>query len=269
LYRLLNQESILPNGHKSDSPYELAQQLLLKLTDAIRELSRPIDAIKHQAKTVTVGISRPTPTLKGAIGEIFKELQINPNTVLWRNLSYLIATEPLLNEVTGATLYHVSQLDPDGQPIADSRIFKETAIGTAASITSRTSSNSTLKGSKWLALKDNSVFIGIGRTDGRHIAIIPLRVNDPQEARILLLHLAYDEKANRQDRINLMQARGHVYDQFRAAVTELNLPWNDHLLTQVPIETLFDSTPDRFVEALAKHAGRFDSWMNLDAVPIN
>ena len=32
--------------------------VLEALSRAIKELSRPIDAIKHQAKTVTVGISR-------------------------------------------------------------------------------------------------------------------------------------------------------------------------------------------------------------------
>ena len=36
----------------------LIEELTVALTSAIEELTRPIDAIKHQAKTVTVGISR-------------------------------------------------------------------------------------------------------------------------------------------------------------------------------------------------------------------
>ena len=35
----------------------------MALTKAIDELTRPVDAIKHQAKTVTVGISRCDETL--------------------------------------------------------------------------------------------------------------------------------------------------------------------------------------------------------------
>jgi glucosamine--fructose-6-phosphate aminotransferase (isomerizing) len=36
----------------------LVDELVMRLTRAIEELTRPVDAIKHQAKTVTVGISR-------------------------------------------------------------------------------------------------------------------------------------------------------------------------------------------------------------------
>ena len=36
---------------------------------AIDELSRPVDAIRHQAKTVTVGTSRKMPALKGVLFE--------------------------------------------------------------------------------------------------------------------------------------------------------------------------------------------------------
>ncbi|MDQ3107068.1 MAG: SIS domain-containing protein, partial [Actinomycetota bacterium] len=43
---------------KLASPSALVDDLLDALNDAIDELTRPIDAIKHQAKTVTVGISR-------------------------------------------------------------------------------------------------------------------------------------------------------------------------------------------------------------------
>ena len=40
------------------TPAKLVESIVDALTRAIEELTRPIDAIKHQAKTVTVGISR-------------------------------------------------------------------------------------------------------------------------------------------------------------------------------------------------------------------
>src|SRR5690606_23035114 len=43
---------------KVGSPAALVDDLISALTRAIEELTRPVDAIKHQAKTVTVGISR-------------------------------------------------------------------------------------------------------------------------------------------------------------------------------------------------------------------
>ena len=45
------------------TPAVVAADLTVELTEAIEELTRPVDAIKHQAKTVTVGISRADETL--------------------------------------------------------------------------------------------------------------------------------------------------------------------------------------------------------------
>ena len=48
---------------KVGTPSTVVEDLTAALTKAIEELTRPIDAIKHQAKTVTVGISRSDETL--------------------------------------------------------------------------------------------------------------------------------------------------------------------------------------------------------------
>ena len=48
---------------KVGTPAVVIDDLTAALTRAIEELTRPIDAIKHQAKTVTVGISRTDETL--------------------------------------------------------------------------------------------------------------------------------------------------------------------------------------------------------------
>jgi glucosamine--fructose-6-phosphate aminotransferase (isomerizing) len=236
------------------SPYDIGQQLLESITEAIRELSRPIDAIKHQAKTVTVGISRPVPSLRGHLGAIFRELQIDQSSLIWRHISYLIAADPLISEVSGATIYSISNLDPDGIPTSDSKIYRELSHGLAAEISSRTETDHLLKGSKWLALKENSVYIGTGRRDGRNIAIIPIRCDNPNQARILLLHLSFNEQASLQDRLNLLRSRGYIYDQFRAATTEINLSWSDQLLLDTPVEYLFDDSPDRFISSLSRLA---------------
>src|SRR3546814_2018130 len=45
------------------TPAVVVDDLTASLTQGIDELTRPVDAIKHQAKTVTVGISRSDETL--------------------------------------------------------------------------------------------------------------------------------------------------------------------------------------------------------------
>ena len=51
-------EQYPPRPGKVGTPGALIDELVVALTRAIEELTRPVDAIKHQAKTVTVGISR-------------------------------------------------------------------------------------------------------------------------------------------------------------------------------------------------------------------
>ena len=51
-------EEYAASSGKVGTPAALIDELVGALTRAIEELTRPIDAIKHQAKTVTVGISR-------------------------------------------------------------------------------------------------------------------------------------------------------------------------------------------------------------------
>ena len=48
---------------KVGTPSVVIEDLSLALTRGVEELTRPVDAIKHQAKTVTVGISRSDETL--------------------------------------------------------------------------------------------------------------------------------------------------------------------------------------------------------------
>ena len=51
-------EQYAASSGRVGTPAALVDELVLALTRAIEELTRPVDAIKHQAKTVTVGISR-------------------------------------------------------------------------------------------------------------------------------------------------------------------------------------------------------------------
>ncbi|MCX6224680.1 MAG: SIS domain-containing protein, partial [Bacteroidia bacterium] len=61
---------------KTDEDFASPLDLLdITLGRAIDELTRPIDAIRHQAKTVTVGTSRKEKELKGIIFDLMEELK--------------------------------------------------------------------------------------------------------------------------------------------------------------------------------------------------
>jgi glucosamine--fructose-6-phosphate aminotransferase (isomerizing) len=223
--------------------------LLDELTRAIGELSRPIDAIKHQAKTVTVGISRAEAPLVGPLADALREAALDPAALPWPWLARLRALAPLVREVAGMTTYAVDDLEA-GQPLPTSRIRKLAATGVAASIPSRTERDQSLTGTKWLALLRREVVVARGRRDGRLIAALPDVAAGAPKGRLLLLHLVADEAARRAARVAWLATRSGRLDELRAAVTESGGAWSDALLESVPVAALLAGEPEALTAAL-------------------
>ena len=92
------------------------------LGHAIDELSRPIDAIRHQAKTVTVGTSRKEQPLEGMIFDLLKELCFSAKSLTSKNVLASVSLQPAIAAINGYTLYEVNNLDMDGNPTDESTI---------------------------------------------------------------------------------------------------------------------------------------------------
>src|SRR5205814_8303949 len=93
---------------KIGTPSVVLEDLTEALTRGIEELTRPVDAIKHQAKTVTVGISRSEDALLAV--PIVRELLragAGRDRLSYRALRTLAALDPAVAEVTGYTRYRV------------------------------------------------------------------------------------------------------------------------------------------------------------------
>ena len=97
---------------KVGTPSTVVEDLTAALTKAIEELTRPIDAIKHQAKTVTVGISRSDETLLQV--PLVQEVLATGaprDSLTYRALRTLVALDPAVDAVVGWTRYRI-----DGDP---------------------------------------------------------------------------------------------------------------------------------------------------------
>ena len=89
---------------------------------AIDELTRPIDAIRHQAKTVTVGTSRKEKVFKGIIFDLLEELNFAVKDLTYKNVMTVSRIQPVVSAVRGYTIYDINNLDAQGNPAEDSTI---------------------------------------------------------------------------------------------------------------------------------------------------
>ena len=165
---------------------------------AIEELTRPVDAIKHQAKTVTVGISRSDETLLAVpLVQAVLDAGAPRDRLSYRTLRKLAALDPAVDAVTGFTRYRV-----DGDVAGDlATISVVDRGGIGRDLVSRTERNSQLRGTKRRIAVEREVVAARGRSDGRTLVFVP-EVKGSETTGITLLHVRWV------DRLSAAAARG-------------------------------------------------------------
>ncbi len=217
------------------------------LNIAIDELTRPIDTIKHQAKTVTVGTSRADETLLSSLLATAALAAGAPRDQLsYAALRTLAALDPAVVEVTGWSRYRIEG-DVRSASGPDAAIWLTDRDGTALGIESRTAANPQLRGSKHRAAFEREVTVVRG-SDNRTVLHIP-ETTDGTTTGLTLLHCRFVERLSAPAmRSVLMGYRGR-YGALADAVTE-TLPWfRDDLLATLDVFDLLT----RPVYVLAEH----------------
>ena len=223
--------------------------MLHRLGDAIGFLARPVDAIKHQAKTVTVGTSRLSERLEGVLfgalaAENFSDVQLTPsNVMVLKNL------QGVIRDIEGSVLYRISGLNLLGEPEETTAIEVLNKRGTTSAIPSRVETDKTLKGSKRTIVRQGNVYIGKGRKDDRSILVVPLLSSAPARPNsiehLLLLHITFKDTVP----LNVkMRALGGKYEHIRNIVQENSIGWSDDLLELVAIDELFGRSAEKVGE---------------------
>ncbi|MEE9414569.1 MAG: SIS domain-containing protein, partial [Acidimicrobiales bacterium] len=169
---------------KVGTPSVAIEDLASALTVAIEELTRPIDAIKHQAKTVTVGISRSDETLlQVALAMAVLDAGAPRDRLTYQSLRALADLDPAVVEVVGFTRYRVEDLDDknsDGTAVIIDR------GGISLNIPSRTDRDPTLRGTKHRVAIEKKLLVAVGRRDNRPMIIVP-EVKDNKTVGLTLL----------------------------------------------------------------------------------
>ncbi|MBN1827633.1 MAG: SIS domain-containing protein [Deltaproteobacteria bacterium] len=223
----------------SSSPLDMLDLILGKAVD---ELTRPVDAIRHQAKTVTVGTSRKEEQLEGILFDLMKDLDFSLENLTVKDGLAIRRLQGALLEVQGYTLYRIADLNDEGMPAEATTIAILRKEGIAAAMDSRADTSKILSGTKRSIIESGDVYAGLGRSDNRPIVIIPLRGRDCHIAHILLVHV------NFRDRFDGETARailGDKWNALRNLVNEYNLQWEDRYLEELPPAYLLGESVDR------------------------
>jgi len=215
--------------------------------DFINELSRPIDAIKHQAKTVTVGTSRLPETLTGHLFEAIQKAGVALELITTPNLSILKQWQPVIRKIIGYTLYDINQLDHLGRPGGESSISIIARDGKSLNLVSRVKKEPRLRGRKRSIITTNSVFIGLGTSDKAQLVIVPAQGKDIHQKTLLLFHIEFEEKVPLQTKIIALGAK---YDDLVDALDELDINWKDDFLDSFSTAELFLQSEDTLIKAV-------------------
>jgi glutamine---fructose-6-phosphate transaminase (isomerizing) len=218
------------------TPGVVVQDLTDALTAAIEELTRPVDAIKHQAKTVTVGISRSEDELVQApLTRRVLAAGAPRDRLSYRALRTLAALDAAVEEVMGYTRYRVEGSVPDHT--ATAHVLDRGGIATA--IASRTERDPTLTGIKHRVAFEQEVTAARGKRDGRTLVIVP-ETKDKQTTGLTLLHVRFADRLPAAAARKLLEGYRGRYGALRDAVTETEPAFADDVLGEVPVIDLLD-----------------------------
>ena len=226
------------------SPFDL---LDLTLGTAIDELTRPIDAIRHQAKTVTVGTSRKEKKLEGIIYNLLESLNFSVKNLTYRNIMTINRIQPAIATVRGYTVYDVIGLDEQGSPMENSTIAVKAKGGAARNMKSRADQPAMLMGTKKMIVSSGHAYVGRGKSDGVPLVIIPLLSENNTVSNLLLIHILYNEALPLREKIKVL---GYRYQDIRNLVNEYNLPWHDECLESISLESLFSEQAEMIAEQI-------------------
>ncbi|MDG1412397.1 MAG: SIS domain-containing protein [Acidimicrobiales bacterium] len=221
---------------KVGTPAVVLDDLAAALTLGIEELTRPIDAIKHQAKTVTVGISRSDETLlEVALASAALEAGAPRDRLSYASLRTLADLDPAVDEVLGHTRYRIEGLDEEGK--GDARVIVVDRGGISRNIESRTDRNPTLRGTKHQVALERRVFVARGRSDDRPVIFIP-ELKDNVTTGMTLLQVKFVDDLSAGAARGVLQGYRHRYSALRDAVTETEPVFREDILADQPVSDL-------------------------------
>jgi glucosamine--fructose-6-phosphate aminotransferase (isomerizing) len=238
------------------TPANMLDMFFKAMNQAINAMARPVDAIKHQAKTVTVGTSRIRERFEGLVFDELTRHDIQISQITNKNVLVVKHLQEVIARVNGGLLYRITGLNLLGEVTPDTRITVLRKTGTLANEISRVETDPQLKGTKNIIVREGNVYIGKGRKDKKSILVIPVLSADPATSNIIEYILSLNVTFKPSESVSLLKkikALGGKYTRLKDWILESeNISWDDKYLNLVPVETLFGDTAEQVVAAIIK-----------------
>ena len=243
--------------HQKGTAVNIINIFFSRLADAISAMARPVDAIKHQAKTVTVGTSRIIERIEGVLFDTLTAEDFTISQMTNTNIIVLKNLQTVIDQIEGSVLYRINGLSLLGEPTDDTTIEVLKKGGDIADVPSRVESDKRLKGTKRIIVRQGNVYIGKGRKDERSILVIPIlstSADSPNKIEfLLLLHVSFKQTIPLENKI---KALGGKYEHVKNIVQENSIAWQDQYLEQVETDELFGRSAEKIGEYIvAQHNG--------------
>lgn len=232
---------------KKGTAQHMLNALFESLGQAINYMARPIDAIKHQAKTVTVGTSRLIDKIEGVIFDVLEESGFGISQLTSSNIRVLKNLQEIISKINGTIKYGIDGLNVLGEITDRTTITVHQKTGSIAALRSRVETDLQLRGTKRIIVREGNVFIGRGRNDDRNIIIIPIysATSASSISHLMLLHIAFKEQVPLSVKI---KALGGKYERIKNIVQETSVSWQDTHLESIRMEDLFGQSAEKTAE---------------------
>jgi len=220
---------------------------------AVEEMTRTVDTIRHQAKTVTVGISRPQREISPLVLDNMRSLGVKTDNLEPLDQSLLEVLSPVVSGVPGCLLYEVIDRTGFSTGFSDRKIVAVNGTGRCRVEDSRYADPQPAAGTKRKVLRT-----GLGAwtagTDGTHnVLIVPVYGEAGGSCSdLLLLHLEIAPQASLQQKIAVLRKLDDKYVDLEEQREELALPMKlDDILNRVsPRDLIFKSVRQILTQCL-------------------
>jgi glucosamine--fructose-6-phosphate aminotransferase (isomerizing) len=235
------------NGSPSATHVTPIKWVMDVIDAAIAETTRPIDSVRHQAKTVTVGTTRAGYSVGSVTAQALRAMGTALDDVPNRIQHLLGLLDEVLTSISGGVRYGVEGLAGLRTQVERAKLRVITKIGCSSDRPSRFESGAPASGTKAVALRRRQALLVRGVRDNVPIFVFPVLKNG-WPAEVILLHLEFKAQISLSVRESLLSALPQRREALQAVLEEANgRPVTTAEIAQLPLDILLFATPEQAV----------------------